>query len=61
MDLHAAVEPLEEVTHLRVRHVKVKVDVVVQRVGDVGAAEAHMEDAAREACATAGDVVRGAG
>lgn len=61
MDLHAAIEPLEKVTHLCVWHVKVKVDVVVQRVGDVGAAEAHMEDAAWEACATAGDVVRGAG
>ncbi len=60
VDLHATVEPLEEVTHFYVWHVKVKVDIVVQRVGNVGATESHMEDAAWEACATAGDVVWGA-
>lgn len=52
---------MEEVAHLGVRHVKVKVDVVVQRVGDVGPTGAHMEDAAWEACAAAGDVVWGTG
>lgn len=61
VDLHATVKPLKEVTHLCVRHVKVKVDIVVQRVGNIGSTEAHMQDAAWEACATAGDVVWGAG
>lgn len=61
MDLHATVKPLKKVTHLCVWHVKVKVDIVVQRVGNIGSTEAHMQDAAWEACATAGDVVRGAG
>lgn len=52
---------MEEVTHLHVWHIKVKVDVVVQRVGNVGPTGAHMEDAAWEACAAAGNVVWGTG